>query len=38
MTTHIGSYGKLAAAHEAINSWRSDQPRIRRMFVGNLWR
>ena len=22
MTTHIGSYGKLAAAHEAINSWR----------------
>ena len=23
MTTHIGSYGKLAAAHEAINSWRT---------------
>jgi hypothetical protein len=22
MTTHIGSYGKLAAAHQAINSWR----------------
>src|SRR6476469_7065844 len=22
MTTHIGSYGKLAAAHEAISSWR----------------
>jgi hypothetical protein len=22
MTTHIGGYGKLAAAHEAINSWR----------------
>ena len=21
MTTHIGSYAKLAAAHEAINSW-----------------
>lgn len=21
MTTHIGSYGKLAAAHEAITSW-----------------
>ena len=21
MTTHIGSYGKLAAAHEALNSW-----------------
>jgi effector-binding domain-containing protein len=23
MTTHLGSYGKLAAAHEAINSWRT---------------
>src|SRR5215510_6543050 len=23
MTTHIGSYGKLAAAHQAIDSWRS---------------
>jgi effector-binding domain-containing protein len=23
MTTHIGSYGKLVAAHEAINSWRT---------------
>jgi len=23
MTTHVGSYGKLAAAHEAINSWRA---------------
>ena len=23
MTTHIGSYGKLGAAHEAINSWRT---------------
>ena len=23
MTTHVGSYGKLAAAHEAINSWRT---------------
>ena len=22
MTTHVGSYGKLAGAHEAINSWR----------------
>ena len=22
MTTHIGSYGKLAAAHQAIHSWR----------------
>ena len=23
MTTHIGSYAKLAAAHAAINSWRA---------------
>ena len=23
MTTHIGSYGKLAAAHAAVNSWRA---------------
>jgi hypothetical protein len=23
MTTHIGSYGKLASAHQAINSWRA---------------
>jgi hypothetical protein len=23
MTTHVGSYGKLAAAHEAIGSWRA---------------
>ena len=23
MTTHIGSYGNLGAAHEAINSWRA---------------
>ena len=23
MTTHIGGYGKLGAAHEAINSWRA---------------
>ena len=23
MTTHIGSYGKLAAAHQAIKSWRT---------------
>ncbi|MFN2531919.1 MAG: GyrI-like domain-containing protein [Pyrinomonadaceae bacterium] len=23
ITTHIGSYGKLTAAHEAINSWRA---------------
>jgi effector-binding domain-containing protein len=27
MTTHIGSYGKLAAAHEAINSWRATSGR-----------
>jgi len=24
MTTHVGSYRKLAAAHEAINSWRGE--------------
>lgn len=23
MTTHVGSYAKLGAAHEAINSWRA---------------
>ena len=23
ITTHIGSYAKIAAAHEAINSWRA---------------
>ena len=23
MTTHVGSYARLAAAHEAINSWRA---------------
>jgi effector-binding domain-containing protein len=23
MTTHIGNYGNLAAAHESINSWRA---------------
>ena len=23
MTTHIGSYGKLFAAHQAIDSWRA---------------
>jgi len=23
MTTHVGSHGKLAAAHAAINSWRA---------------
>src|SRR5258706_4680424 len=28
ITTHIGSYGKLAAAHEAINSWRAATGRV----------
>jgi len=28
MTTHIGSYGKLVAAHEAINSWRAATGRV----------
>src|SRR5262249_8364587 len=27
MTTHIGSYGRLAGAHEAINSWRAANSR-----------
>ena len=27
MTTHIGSYAKLGAAHEAINSWRATSGR-----------
>ena len=34
MTTHIGSYGKLAAAHEAINSWRAATGR---KFGGCSW-
>ena len=34
MTTHIGSYGKLAAAHEAINSWRAETGRA---FGGCSW-
>ncbi|HYV24398.1 MAG TPA: GyrI-like domain-containing protein [Pyrinomonadaceae bacterium] len=28
MTTHIGSYGKLTAAHEAINAWRAASGRV----------
>ena len=27
MTTHIGSYGKLAAAHQAIKSWSAETGR-----------
>ncbi|HEY6244509.1 MAG TPA: GyrI-like domain-containing protein [Pyrinomonadaceae bacterium] len=27
MTTHIGSYAKLGAAHQAINSWRKENGR-----------
>jgi effector-binding domain-containing protein len=34
ITTHIGSYGKLAAAHEAINSWRAKTGRV---FGGCSW-
>lgn len=34
MTTHIGSYGKLAAAHEAIHSWRAATGRS---FGGRSW-
>ena len=34
MTTHIGSYGKLAAAHEAINSWCATNGRT---FDGCSW-
>jgi effector-binding domain-containing protein len=34
MTTHIGSYGKLAAAHQAINSWRAATGRT---FGGYSW-
>jgi len=28
MTTHIGSYAGLAAAHQAINSWRAATGRM----------
>src|SRR5262245_34706725 len=34
MTTHIGSYGQLKAAHEAIHSWRM---RTGRSFGGHSW-
>jgi effector-binding domain-containing protein len=34
MTTHIGSYGQLAAAHEAIKSWRAETGRA---FSGYSW-
>lgn len=34
MTTHIGSYGKLPAAHEAIKSWRAANGRA---FGGYSW-
>ena len=34
MTTHIGSYAKLAGAHAAINSWRAANGRA---FGGCSW-
>jgi effector-binding domain-containing protein len=34
MTTHIGGYDKLAAAHDAIHSWRAANGR---MFGGWSW-
>lgn len=34
MTTHIGSYGKLCFAHEAINSWRASTGRA---FGASSW-
>jgi len=34
MTTHIGSYARLAAAHEAIKSWRAANGRA---FGGCSW-
>ena len=34
MTTHIGSYDELAAAHAAINSWRKARGRV---FGGCSW-
>jgi len=34
LTTHIGSYGKLAAAHQAIQSWRTATDRV---FAGCSW-
>lgn len=34
MTTHVGSYDKLAAAHDAIHSWRATNGRS---FGGYSW-
>jgi effector-binding domain-containing protein len=34
MTTHIGSYDKLTAAHQAIHSWRAARGRV---FAGCSW-
>lgn len=34
MTTHVGDYEKLAAAHEAIHSWRIANGRV---FAGRSW-
>lgn len=34
MTTHIGSYAKLAAAHNAVHSWRAATGRA---FAGYSW-
>ena len=34
MTTHIGSYGQLPAAHQAIHSWRAA---VGRTFAGYSW-
>jgi len=28
MTTHIGSYARLAAAHNAVHSWRAETDRV----------
>src|SRR5262245_57167575 len=33
-TTHIGSYAELAAAHQAITSWRAASGRV---FAGYSW-
>ena len=34
MTTHVGSYDKLGAAHDAIHSWRAANGRT---FAGYSW-
>jgi effector-binding domain-containing protein len=34
MTTHVGSYDKLAGAHDAIHSWRAATGRT---FGGYSW-